>query len=1215
MGSHGALPNTPPLECRHCRELRDEAYHVVPDLTPWARRERQSAEMREELENIKTRVSNAVQAFELASSRLCLERAYQANVEFVEDVIQLDAILSKRETRRKYQQQVSVFIVGYQTTCGQRNHLLSQLSEFFSRQTAMIEEESSSAAEKKEPELEDVAVKVNDALNSAEQGILKLAELNKEINKYISTATMAKEPKGSRKKLERAVNQAKENMVHLRKKLKETQTELESKEKRLNELLKQSESRLRECQFFQCQLDIKKKSIRKLCQENELREELLEQEVKRQADRITDLQSMLGEVQAEKEQMIQQVPQESPQLPGKFPEGVDLSDEEEEEEGRVAERRLVETPGLLEDLIENSRIRMSGIQRDIEGDIAELAQKLEKHQITLQEAQRGLLETQVYQLEKVRKAHSLERRRLQGYHQRQITQLLGPDPENWKELDWFSETDRYSEWPDSEGSSENKEDSLNLETQRNTSRTLTHRESGRLSRTSARETEDIARGKLQQLEREDLKLLAGGVTETRGNSGAQFEPVDENVTSQLGDASVDSEFEPMADGVVPECKPMADCVVSECKPMADCVVSECKPMADRVVSECKPMADRVVSECKPMADCVVSECKPMADCVVSECKPMADRVVSECKPMADCVVSECKPMADRVVSECKPMADCVVSECKPMADRVVSECKPMADRVVSECKPMADRVVSESAESSSSGHAPWHDISGLGVTDADLCDKNTQFPVGDAGESREAGNEHAPISAEGPQQGKGSHPGSSHTEAREAPSSSVVIGSLRIYQTVNQVTEKLRKILLQKEMHALARVLEAPDVCQSEGLLESPEWLPAVTRRCDTLLNGVISVFGALLGVDTSADVLVYEADVMSLASGASDEAATGVRRPTKLSATPHQGQKRQQQDTDRGIDRKLILSREQEEDRLQRLTELKPQQSARCYGPGEDGLPDRTTVFSTRLDLEHNVRALRQGLACGRLPRNTYENVATAMRRYGELQQERLSSPVRSYSRFVRCWEAVKSSCAGESSAPPLLKKMEALQSQRAQRQSNVTAQHSDQRLQLAAVLTTTLEQVEAQSGIFLIKPAVSWKGRLDSMGKIGTSQKHLTKKEQPSRLTSTSPCNPIGLTGPEQVLSQSVRILSRGPSEKLWHVKEAEPPHSARGEIAGQGSLIITPRLLEMDVKGFLFNRHHRPTYDIRKEGMNRGVQKLGAIFHVNKPFSNGIKLSTTD
>ncbi|XP_074925570.1 uncharacterized protein LOC116831274 isoform X3 [Chelonoidis abingdonii] len=102
---------------------------AVIQATMYSKAARQAEETREELEKIQARIDHVIQAYEHSEQ---VSSAQQAATEIVEDVEQLVAVLGDPVKKKRYQQQVTVFIVGYQESCGQRNSLLSQLQEFFS---------------------------------------------------------------------------------------------------------------------------------------------------------------------------------------------------------------------------------------------------------------------------------------------------------------------------------------------------------------------------------------------------------------------------------------------------------------------------------------------------------------------------------------------------------------------------------------------------------------------------------------------------------------------------------------------------------------------------------------------------------------------------------------------------------------------------------------------------------------------------------------------------------------------------------------------------------------------------------------------------------------------------------------------------------------------------------------------------------------------------
>ncbi|MGH0125360.1 UNVERIFIED_CONTAM: hypothetical protein FKN15_028741 [Acipenser sinensis] len=180
---------------------------------------RSKEQTRDELEKIKRRVQHTVQAFELANNRPSLESLQQANMQFVEDMAHLEVIVGDQVNKKKYQQQMTVFIVGYQQLCGERKHILSQLN----KNAKLGEEDSISTSEDMDIELDDVAMQVKDALSAAERATIRLAEISQEIISYMSSTAISNTQKRSRSRLDTAVNQAREDILQLTGKLLQTQ--------------------------------------------------------------------------------------------------------------------------------------------------------------------------------------------------------------------------------------------------------------------------------------------------------------------------------------------------------------------------------------------------------------------------------------------------------------------------------------------------------------------------------------------------------------------------------------------------------------------------------------------------------------------------------------------------------------------------------------------------------------------------------------------------------------------------------------------------------------------------------------------------------------------------------------------------------------------------------------------------------------------------------
>ncbi|XP_077862785.1 uncharacterized protein LOC144344845, partial [Saccoglossus kowalevskii] len=103
----------------------DAPAQAVIDKTTRAKAKRVSDETKEELEKIQLRVNKTINEFELNEQYVNNNKS----AILVPDLIELERIIGDAILKKKYQQEVVVFIVGYQDTCTQRAKLLGQLNE------------------------------------------------------------------------------------------------------------------------------------------------------------------------------------------------------------------------------------------------------------------------------------------------------------------------------------------------------------------------------------------------------------------------------------------------------------------------------------------------------------------------------------------------------------------------------------------------------------------------------------------------------------------------------------------------------------------------------------------------------------------------------------------------------------------------------------------------------------------------------------------------------------------------------------------------------------------------------------------------------------------------------------------------------------------------------------------------------------------------------
>ncbi|KAJ8036572.1 hypothetical protein HOLleu_20588 [Holothuria leucospilota] len=141
----------------------------------------------------------------------------------------------------------------------------------------------------------------------------------------------------------------------------------------------------------------------------------------------------------------------------------------------------------------------------------------------------------------------------------------------------------------------------------------------------------------------------------------------------------------------------------------------------------------------------------------------------------------------------------------------------------------------------------------------------------------------------------------------------------------------------------------------------------------------------------------------------------------------------------------------------------------------------DPTVIFS-RMDTERNQKALKRGINSHKISPDQYNEVVRSMEQYNAVPAKRLVQMVQKYTHHThmkQIEENVKRSNSIDDEVFSLLEKMEALQNMRAERWGEQMDMLAEERMRLAHLLMESLTKIEEESGIFLIKPILSWKGR----------------------------------------------------------------------------------------------------------------------------------------
>ncbi|XP_077329546.1 uncharacterized protein LOC143963708 isoform X2 [Lithobates pipiens] len=211
-----------------------------------------------------------------------------------------------------------------------------------------------------------------------------------------------------------------------------------------------------------------------------------------------------------------------------------------------------------------------------------------------------------------------------------------------------------------------------------------------------------------------------------------------------------------------------------------------------------------------------------------------------------------------------------------------------------------------------------------------------------------------------------------------------------------------------------------------------------------------------------------------------------------------------------------------------------------------------QASIF-THLDEEHNRRILQRSSDQGKIPLHVYQEASRAMSEYRRLRQERLRSLASGYVQYIS-WNTAENhlqrQCLIRPHIIPALSKIKVLKHQVLLRWKKKREQSQEEKLNLSISLHQILQGVQEDSGIFLIKPVLSWSGR-SSMQK---SHSQILSHYRPLQRSRFPPLDQDGIL-----------CCGKAPPSmpKEWKTMNTDT------EIQ---PVVITPKLLEMDVRRYL-------------------------------------------
>ncbi|CAD5118519.1 DgyrCDS7212 [Dimorphilus gyrociliatus] len=285
----------------------DGAAQAVLDRNARSLAKRIADETRDELHQVLNRVDKIYGNFELGEQLITASQP--TNTEYLNDVSELEELLKDQVKKKKYQQQITIFIVGYENVCGQKLRLLQQVNDFFMENAHHIDDDDQAAISSPDLEMDDVAEAIDESLQKAKELAQRLAELNKEMVEHMYQYAQAKasnnpaqlqmwqEARG-KKSLEKKLEKTKDDLAALSEKLQQAMNEIETKEDKIQQLYKQVELKNMEAQRFKAAAEVGKK--------NTSENEGLRDEIERKNQLIKDMKLQLGKMEVDYgEQKIQ----------------------------------------------------------------------------------------------------------------------------------------------------------------------------------------------------------------------------------------------------------------------------------------------------------------------------------------------------------------------------------------------------------------------------------------------------------------------------------------------------------------------------------------------------------------------------------------------------------------------------------------------------------------------------------------------------------------------------------------------------------------------------------------------------------------------------------------------------------------------------------------------------------------------------------------------
>ncbi|XP_078329129.1 uncharacterized protein LOC111112655 isoform X1 [Crassostrea virginica] len=1258
--------------------------------------QRLADETKDELEKVMTRVEDIYVSYEQSTQDMFL--THGANVEYIEDIKELEQILTDELKKKKYEQKVTVFIVGFENMSNQRLRLIQQVNEFFMDATKPPEDEPLYAPSP-DINIEEIGHSIEETLDSADRLADRLGELNSQMVDWLSnyainkasTKTISNLENLGKKKLEKALDKAKDDLGGLSDKLLKLQGEMEVKEEKVQQLLKQLEIKTSDTQKFRTAAEAAKKTIQEF-EESALKNKELMKTKDAQIKELNGKLSML-ELEVGQTDYLSKM----------------SSERNNEKNGELKPEDMQKKLEELQNLVDNNKSSFFEAQRDWQKlhdqqvaamsnvhkeEMAEMKAAFEE-EIKKYKEEITQAEHQVYEAEKAailaadqadklrQNLVELQLRRGTSAESKTITEAESHDDDASQQGPSTSKTVR-----ESRPSTKSSKQSVPPPKQKSPVKpppTSTTKSPGKVKETAESSIQDeggdhsSAHVETRQSKRNKSSLDPVPENELNVQFDNKFELADDSSWASVPKDQVPGRFaqyRQLSQQRISELEEQLTLTLAKTQRKVNTLKSQfqehkSKWEAERnILIEQVEQAQKLQNEAEKEADDAMTQLEEFINeqekLEEEEEGKRTDITHKISRPIPKVITPPPKQVSPppQVVTE---GTDQELSNLMQQTDDAKAEARitsgamsaPPAVEPEESPQPRVEEVRKLDRETSMSANYRIT-IEEETQTDPEFAAELTEDELrmnsaqsraslrhqfkNRLEESRHAAEERRSkspvisvpsqrslddqliedddfpipdeIKEEVEMEDRGTSPPpdvrrQSTAMSRKLGEHPVVGEYLRAYEGVVSFKENLSKIMQDREFLQASELLQELDSVTFDMNSKVQPQLENMTKNIYYTLEEIMSVLSSMLYIEREPLVSSLNGILISRdqtrntlqnreRSADSGRGLTATRGSNQSYSTriPHSASsdkeafKELQQNYEKLQHQLNEESRKHEEqmrhntvvmmemqdtiNELQReltaLGKAAGQDRPSSEGAGQQAAPESAIMF-TRLDSERNAKIMKRAVNDERLDTNKYKDAVTTMDEYVSLPAKRLGHLVRKYvhhSRMKEIEENVKKSKSLDENVFEILDKMEALQNKRAKRWADRMDDMGSERMRLANLLMETLDSIEQESGIFLIKPMYSYRGSpLDpDYTKLLEEIKEryagkLTRPTRPHRVV--SPSREMSSFAPAPTPASNIRGITRqfhqnlDPPQQLIFRKEI--PRPLEGDETGlMGSSALT-------------------------------------------------------